>query len=390
MNWTSKVVIPVLVAVLAAVLVAALTPLGDGLREVFFPTKVDVRGTALVDSVPAAGARVTLGDEVTQANDAGEFVVRDVDNGSHTLKIKSVNSEEKSVEFDVERNASDLELPTIQLPPLSRLGAEGLSPTAGFGGFTYDVRLWIAASPGFLRRIRSVQYTLQSPFPSAPVAPTSGAGEAFCLHERKTFQTGTSPERPLPTAMVDLGNGQTFPLGAALGLTPPTDCPTGSTPASPPPGAPPPPPPSPQPPPPPPPSGTQAVPNVRGQRYDSAAGQLAGAGFAVARRNVDSSQPKDTVVDQDPRGGSSLAPGGTVTLFVSKGPTTATIPDVTSQDEAAATQALRQSGFTVVVVDKDTSDPNQDGIVLSQDPDGGTQANRGSEVTIFVGRLVEP
>jgi serine/threonine-protein kinase len=132
------------------------------------------------------------------------------------------------------------------------------------------------------------------------------------------------------------------------------------------------------------------VPNVIGQQYDNAAGQLQGRGFAVARRDVDSSQPKDTVIDQQPKGGSELARGGTVTLYVSKGPTESTIPDVTSQDEATATQALEQSGFTVDVVDQDTFDPDQDGIVLSQDPPGGAKAKPGSTVTIIVGRFVEP
>ena len=130
------------------------------------------------------------------------------------------------------------------------------------------------------------------------------------------------------------------------------------------------------------------VPNVVGQQYDSAAGQLQGQGFAVARRDVDSGQPVDTVIDQQPRGGGSLARGGTVTLFVSKGPRESTIPDVTSQDEESATEALEQSGFTVDVQEQDTTDENQDGIVLSQDPPGGTRARPGTTVTIVVGRLV--
>jgi eukaryotic-like serine/threonine-protein kinase len=132
------------------------------------------------------------------------------------------------------------------------------------------------------------------------------------------------------------------------------------------------------------------VPNVIGQQYDNAAGQLQGRGFAVARRDVDSSQPKDTVIDQQPKGGSELARGGTVTLYVSKGPKESTIPDVTSLDEGAAADTLEQSGFTVDVVDQDTFDPNQDGFVLSQDPPGGTKAKPGSTVTIVVGRFVEP
>jgi eukaryotic-like serine/threonine-protein kinase len=130
------------------------------------------------------------------------------------------------------------------------------------------------------------------------------------------------------------------------------------------------------------------VPNVVGQLYDNAAGQLQGVGFAVARRDVESSQPKDTVIDQDPGSGADLARGGTVTLFVSKGPKQATIPDVTSQDEDSATQTLEGSGFSVDVQDQDVTDPAQDGIVLSQDPPGGTKAKPGTTVTIVVGRLV--
>ena len=130
------------------------------------------------------------------------------------------------------------------------------------------------------------------------------------------------------------------------------------------------------------------VPSVIGQLYDSAAGQLQGEGFAVARRDVESSQPKDVVIDQEPSGGAGLARGGTVTLFVSKGPKQSTIPEVGGYDEETATQTLEQSGFSVDVQDEDTTDPSQDGIVLSQDPAGGTKAKPGSTVTIVVGRLL--
>ncbi|MDX6482464.1 MAG: eukaryotic-like serine/threonine-protein kinase, partial [Gaiellaceae bacterium] len=71
----------------------------------------------------------------------------------------------------------------------------------------------------------------------------------------------------------------------------------------------------------------------------------------------------------------------------SKGPTTTGVPDVTSQDEPTATDALKAAHFKVVVVRQDTNDPGADGIVLSQDPPGGSQAKPGSTVTIVVGRL---
>jgi len=130
------------------------------------------------------------------------------------------------------------------------------------------------------------------------------------------------------------------------------------------------------------------VPSVIGLPYESAAGQLQGAGFSVARRNVASNQPKDVVIDQQPKGGSTAARGSPVTLFDSKGPKTSTIPDVTSQEEDQARATLESSGFRVAVEDQQTTDPNEDGIVLSEDPPGGTQAKPGSTVTILVGRLI--
>ena len=131
-----------------------------------------------------------------------------------------------------------------------------------------------------------------------------------------------------------------------------------------------------------------SVPYVVGVSFDQATAQLQSAGFAVARKNVDSNQPKDTVVDQNPKG--SAAPGATVTLSVSKGPKQSTVPDVTNQDVDSATSTLQGAGFKVKVVRQDVQDPGLDGIVLSQDPTGNTQAPQGSTVTITVGHLVMP
>ena len=130
-----------------------------------------------------------------------------------------------------------------------------------------------------------------------------------------------------------------------------------------------------------------AVPSLVGSSFATASSQLQAAGFAVARRDVASSQPKDTVVDQAPSAGTSATPGSTVTLFVSRGPKTSAVPDVTSQDQASAQAQLTASGFRVRVEPQAVTDSSQDGIVLSQNPNGGTQAQPGTLVTIVVGKL---
>jgi eukaryotic-like serine/threonine-protein kinase len=127
------------------------------------------------------------------------------------------------------------------------------------------------------------------------------------------------------------------------------------------------------------------VPSVVGSTFESANSALLGAGFAVRRKDVDDNAPKDTVIAQAPDAGTYQPPGTTVTLTVSRGPKTSTIPDVTSLSQADAVQQLQASGFKVKVVTQPVNDPNQDGIVQTQDPTG--QAPPGTVVTIAVGKF---
>jgi serine/threonine-protein kinase len=131
------------------------------------------------------------------------------------------------------------------------------------------------------------------------------------------------------------------------------------------------------------------VPSVVGLPYDQAAAELQQAGFGVARVDVDSDQAAGIVTDQEPNGGSEGSKGSTVTVSVSKGPSTAAVPDVTTQDVAIAQTTLEAAGFRTRVILEDVDDASFDGIVISQDPVGGTQAKPNARVTLFVGRFVE-
>ena len=132
------------------------------------------------------------------------------------------------------------------------------------------------------------------------------------------------------------------------------------------------------------------VPNVIGLPYEQAASELQRAGFGVARVDVDSELAKGIVVDQDPNGGTNSSNGSTVTLSVSRGPVTTSVPDVTNQDVSIARTTLESAGFRVREVIEDTDDPTLDGVVLAQDPINGTQAQPNSVVTLFVGRFIDP
>jgi eukaryotic-like serine/threonine-protein kinase len=127
------------------------------------------------------------------------------------------------------------------------------------------------------------------------------------------------------------------------------------------------------------------VPDVTGLPFDQASAQLTSQGFKVQRTDIDSTQPANTVLAESPAPGTSAAKGSTVTLTVSKGPVTSTVPDVTNQDPDTATGTLEASGFKVNRTQQDVTDPNLDQIVVAQDPQGGSQAKQGATVTIVVG-----
>jgi eukaryotic-like serine/threonine-protein kinase len=102
---------------------------------------------------------------------------------------------------------------------------------------------------------------------------------------------------------------------------------------------------------------------------------------------VKSDAPKDTVVNTSPGPGTLQPPGTTITVMVSKGPTTSTVPDVTTLTQNDAQATLKASGFGVRIVSQPVTDESQDGIVQTQDPPGGTQQPPGTIVTIAVGKF---
>jgi len=72
---------------------------------------------------------------------------------------------------------------------------------------------------------------------------------------------------------------------------------------------------------------------------------------------------------------------------VSSGPATVTVPDVTGLDESSARARLRSLGLTVETVEEPTSDPDEDGLVVGQDPPAGTEADDDTTVVLTIARF---
>jgi serine/threonine-protein kinase len=129
------------------------------------------------------------------------------------------------------------------------------------------------------------------------------------------------------------------------------------------------------------------VPNVVGSPLDQATATLQGAGFQTSQTFVNDTSPANNVISQSPSAGSSAATNSTVTLTISKGPKMTQVPDVTNLDVATATNNIQAANLKVRIVNVTVTDPSQDGIVQSQNPQGGVQAPVNSTVTINVGRF---
>ena len=128
-----------------------------------------------------------------------------------------------------------------------------------------------------------------------------------------------------------------------------------------------------------------AVPSVVGMSEDDATTTLQQAGFEVSSTDAPSdSTPEGIVSGQSPDGGTQATKGSTVTITVSSGPSTTTVPDEVGQDKQVAIDDLKANGFKVDVQNVACGDPNQDNIVQDQDPAGGSDAPTGSTVSIFV------
>jgi beta-lactam-binding protein with PASTA domain/predicted Ser/Thr protein kinase len=130
------------------------------------------------------------------------------------------------------------------------------------------------------------------------------------------------------------------------------------------------------------------LPDVTGLLYSQAYTQLKDLGFSVQRHDVADSSVKGTVVDENPPGDTQQLPGTVVNLYVSKGPSTVTVPDVGGETVEQAKAALSDNGFGFLIEFQDTSDAAEDGIVLFQNPAAYSEAKPGSTVTITVGNYV--
>ncbi|MBO4213420.1 MAG: Stk1 family PASTA domain-containing Ser/Thr kinase [Lachnospiraceae bacterium] len=89
------------------------------------------------------------------------------------------------------------------------------------------------------------------------------------------------------------------------------------------------------------------------------------------------------VISVNPREGSTVHSGDSITLVISRGPESVEVPDVTNMTESEARAALTAAGFSVTVT-SEYSDQVEAGRVISQSIAGGKTAAPASTIKIIV------
>ncbi|GAB3438265.1 Stk1 family PASTA domain-containing Ser/Thr kinase [Actinophytocola sediminis] len=151
------------------------------------------------------------------------------------------------------------------------------------------------------------------------------------------------------------------------------------------------------------PSNDYTVPNLVGQNAAEAQRKLADADIQVVQKLTPCQPAPDgspgpceadsigKVIDTTPKAGAKMKRTERVTLMIGTAPEQVKVPDVSGQSDKAARQILAEVGLTVApeVKTEETEDPDQVGKVIGQSPAPGQPVDRGSQVTLTIGKEQE-
>jgi eukaryotic-like serine/threonine-protein kinase len=133
------------------------------------------------------------------------------------------------------------------------------------------------------------------------------------------------------------------------------------------------------------------VPSVVGEDRDEAERLVEGRGLQVSvTEREDADEEPGTVLAQTPAAGTEVAKDSTVTLTVAKAPPQVEVPDVLGEDVDDAAKLVEGAGFKVRRREQTVDSPEGDGVVITQNPPSGEKRDKGSSVTLIVGKFEPP
>lgn len=131
------------------------------------------------------------------------------------------------------------------------------------------------------------------------------------------------------------------------------------------------------------------VPNVVGKTREEAEKELKDAGLVpeIIEEN-DEKVEAGIVLSQDPEDGENVNKGSKVKLVVSKGSAIVKVevPSLVGKNEQEAKALLAEAGLKANIIN-DEDDSKNDGVVLRQSKEAGTQVQEGTTITITVNKV---
>ena len=133
-----------------------------------------------------------------------------------------------------------------------------------------------------------------------------------------------------------------------------------------------------------------AMEDVTGKSEEKAKSTLGDQGLSVTvAYEYSDTVSAGTVIRQTPSGGTQVTRGTAVTITVSSGEETVTVPNVVGKDQSSAKSAVTSAGLAVSVTEVyDTATAK--GTVMYQTPSAGTGQKKGTTVVLTVSKGKEP
>ncbi|WP_414683036.1 Stk1 family PASTA domain-containing Ser/Thr kinase [Microbacterium enclense] len=133
------------------------------------------------------------------------------------------------------------------------------------------------------------------------------------------------------------------------------------------------------------PSTALSVPNVVDMSYDRAVETLTDQQLVTARVNEsDETIAAGNVVSTVPEAGTSVAAGQKITVYVSTGPDTATVPTLEGINENEARSAIEGAGLSVGSLRRQNDPALAEGTVISSNLESGTAVAKGTTVNLVI------
>ena len=132
------------------------------------------------------------------------------------------------------------------------------------------------------------------------------------------------------------------------------------------------------------------VPKVTGLTQDDATKQLEDLGLVVNVEETYSNKVEaGYVIEQSVKENEEIDAGESITIKVSKGTEKVTVPYLTGKTESEAKTAIKDAGLKLktVVTTEDTT--KEDGVVVKQSLEAGTEVEKNATITITVNKLQE-